>query len=111
MGLDCGRLDLDPHSSDHVIRDIASFYRLFSPSAYNKEISLYVRFWWAGLLDLGDLQLVDPGRGAVLAKLHQLGAAKQAILADESLSEDEKAEKVSFSSKVALASLTGTIVY
>jgi hypothetical protein len=79
--------------------EILPLFTDFFSAHFTIEISLYVRFWWAGLLDLGDLQLVDPGRGAVLAKLHQLGAAKQAILADESLSEDEKAEKVSFSSK------------
>jgi hypothetical protein len=56
----------------------------------------HFRFWWAGLLDLADLQLVDPGRGAVMSQLHQLSAAKQAILADESLSDDEKAEKVRY---------------
>jgi hypothetical protein len=44
---------------------------------------------------MADLQLVDPGRGAVMSQLHQLSATKQAILADDSLSEDEKAEKVS----------------
>ncbi len=37
---------------------------------------------------------MDPGRGAVLAQLQQLATTKQAILADDSLSEEEKAEKV-----------------
>ncbi len=46
------------------------------------------------MLDLADLQLVDPGRGAVLAQLQQLATTKQTILADDSLSEEEKAEKV-----------------
>ena len=64
-------------------------------SVINCRIPFLARFWWAGLLDQGDLQLVDPGRGAVIAQLHQLSTTKQAILADDTLNEDEKAEKVS----------------
>jgi len=50
--------------------------------------------WWAGLLELGDLEQVDPGRGAVLGRLQQLALDKQTILADDNLDEDSKAEKV-----------------
>ena len=35
--------------------------------------------WWFGLLDLTDLQLVDPGRGATLAKLQQLANTKSQV--------------------------------
>jgi len=50
--------------------------------------------WWVGLLDLEDLEVVDPGRGKVLMQLQELCAAKLAIMVDDDLSEDEKAEKV-----------------
>jgi len=46
--------------------------------------------WWHGLLDLSDLVEVDPGRGSVLVKLQQLVAAKTAIMADDSLTEEER---------------------
>ena len=53
--------------------------------------------WWFGLLELEDLEYVDPGRGRVLQQLHQLNSTKLQILADQELSDDEKAEKVGLS--------------
>jgi len=52
------------------------------------------RPWWLGQLDLADLVEVDPSRGAVLARLQELVVAKATILADETLEEDAKAERV-----------------
>merc|ERR1719474_1827693 len=52
------------------------------------------RPWWSGQLDLADLAEVDPGRGGVLQKLQQVAAEKAAILSEDSLDEDTKAEKV-----------------
>ena len=50
--------------------------------------------WWAGLLDMQDLVLVDPGRGETLSKLQELVNRKNSIMMDESLDEDTKAERV-----------------
>ena len=50
--------------------------------------------WWSGLLELEDLQLVDPGRGETLSKLQELVNKKMTIMLDETLDEDTKAEKV-----------------
>ena len=71
------------------------------------------RPWWLGQLDLADLASVDPGRGGVLQKLQevivkmveynkcqvftwqcQVAAEKAAILSEETLEEDAKAERV-----------------
>jgi len=50
--------------------------------------------WWAGLLDVDDLEMVDPGRGKILARLQQLSAAKASILSDDTLTDDARAEQV-----------------
>ena len=51
--------------------------------------------WWTGLLELDpDLSQVDPGRGESLAKLQALVIKKNNIMADESLDDDSKAERI-----------------
>jgi len=52
------------------------------------------RPWWLGQLDLADIASVDPGRGGVLQKLQEVAAEKAAILSEETLEEDAKAERV-----------------
>ena len=50
--------------------------------------------WWQGLLELEDLELVDPGRGGVLTKLQALVTKKSQIMSDEALDDDTKAEMI-----------------
>ena len=50
--------------------------------------------WWSGLLGLTDLAEVDPGRGGVLLKMHQLATTKSSILSDDSMTEEEKQQEV-----------------
>jgi len=51
--------------------------------------------WWTSLLELDpDLTKVDPGRGETLAKLQELANRKINIMADESLDDDTKAERI-----------------
>ena len=51
--------------------------------------------WWSGLMELDpDLTKVDPGRGETLAKLQELANKKINIMADESLDDDTKAERI-----------------
>jgi len=52
------------------------------------------RAWWAGQLDLQDLAEVDPGRGSVLTRLQEVASQKAAILGDDNMDEDTKAERV-----------------
>lgn len=46
--------------------------------------------WYAGLLNHGDFELVDPHRARFLQQLRDLVSRKQAILGNPSLTEEEK---------------------
>ena len=46
------------------------------------------------MLELEDLELVDPGRGGVLTKLQSLVTKKGQIMSDEALDDDTKAEVI-----------------
>ena len=51
--------------------------------------------WWTGLMELTpDLVKVDPGRGETLHKLQDLANKKINIMADETLDDDTKAERI-----------------
>ena len=50
--------------------------------------------WYAGLLTEEDFKLVDPHRARFLRQLGELATAKQAIMADRSLNEEERCEKL-----------------
>ena len=47
-------------------------------------------YWWASLLGPGDLSEADPGRGAFLVRLQALAGQKAALLADDTLGEEER---------------------
>jgi len=62
-----------------------------SSSGASRTDSLY---WWQGLLQLKDLETLDPGRGKFLAELQQLAAIKHSINMDINLSQQEKFDKI-----------------
>ncbi len=56
--------------------------------------SLCAAPWYAGLLNHGDFELVDPHRARFLQQLRDLAARKQAVLSNYSLTEEEKHNRV-----------------
>jgi E3 ubiquitin-protein ligase HECTD1 len=50
--------------------------------------------WFAGLLTLSDLEVIDPHRARFLQQLRELSVHKQRILSDHCLSEEEKCRQI-----------------
>jgi len=81
--------------SPELLEDVMTSSLLSVVSEESEEQTTYRDVpWWQGLLELEDLELVDPGRGGVLTKLQALVTKKNQIMSDETLDDDTKAEMI-----------------
>merc|ERR1712117_871139 len=81
--------------SPELLEDVMTSSLLSVVSEESEEQTTYRDVpWWQGLLELEDLELVDPGRGGVLTKLQSLVTKKGQIMSDEALDDDTKAEMI-----------------
>ena len=81
--------------SPELLEDVMTSSLLSVVSEESEEQTTYRDIpWWQGLLELEDLELVDPGRGGVLTKLQALVTKKNQIMSDETLDDDTKAETI-----------------
>merc|ERR1719347_1773517 len=81
--------------SPELLEDVMTSSLLSVVSEESEEQTTYRDVpWWQGLLELEDLELVDPGRGGVLTKLQSLVTKKGHIMSDEALDDDTKAEMI-----------------
>ena len=81
--------------SPELLEDVMTSSLLSVVSEESEEQTTYRDVpWWQGLLELEDLELVDPGKGGVLTKLQALVTKKNQIMSDETLDDDTKAEMI-----------------